>query len=68
MACPKDFTSRVFLIVMDSLYGVHDYSFHGYKESMSRTDKVTIRCKRCKEIFRRSSRALMRGSINHNCK
>lgn len=67
MACPKKFSSRAFLIAMELQYGVHDYSFHGYKESMDRTDIVAIRCKRCKEIFRRNARALMRGSIDHKC-
>jgi len=68
MACPKTFTSMVFLLVMEDTYGIHDYSFHGYRAEMKRNDKVTIRCKRCKEIFRRPANRLMRGRIRHTCK
>jgi len=67
MACPKEFTKKVFLIVMEDIYGVHDYSFHGCRDTMVRRDTVTIRCNKCKDIFTRPAYRLMKGFINHNC-
>jgi len=67
MACPKEFSKKVFLIVMEDTYGVHDYSFHGCDEIMNRTDQVTVRCKKCNVVFNRPAYRLMKGFVNHKC-